>query len=210
MDKPNVVMVLSDDGDVTMTHCHDEGVPGLDPVSESEDSSYGSFSDRSRDVQSMKRPLHSKKRVSWDCIHTREFALVVGDHPFCQDGLPVSLDWQHADDTKPILRIACQQSLSERKHSYVFPRRLSYEERKQRLRNVSGLTEDQLKNDEIDLVVRTLQESWACAMEGTSSPPFDPTPIAEDDVVMMGVWDDVICQDIDIDLGDVTDFEWTD
>lgn len=210
MDRSEDVVMLSDDNDVTMTPCHDDSMPGLDPVSESEDSSYGSFSDRSQKVASMKRPLHNKKRVSWDCIQTREFALVVGDHPFCQDGLPVSLDWQHADDTRPILRIACQQSLSERKQSYVFPRRLSYEERRQRLRNVSGFTDDQLKSDEIDLVVRKLQESWAGVVDGASSPPFDPTPIAEDDAAMMLVWEDVICQNIDIDLGDVTDFEWTD
>lgn len=208
-DADDVVMMTIDDNDVARNSWHDETMPGLDPVSESEDSSYGSVSDASPPTPSKKRPLPKKKRVSWDCIHIREYALVVGDHPYCQDGLPVSLDWQHADNTTVIQRIALQQSLSERKHSYVFPRRLSYEERKERLCSVSGLTDDQVKNDEIELVVRTLQESWECVGEGACSPPFEPTPIAEEDTTMMAVWDDVICQDVDIEIDDVTDFEWT-
>lgn len=139
-----------------------------------------------------------KKRVGWGRIHTREFALVVGDHPMCQDGLPVSLGWQYDDHScsaknmnamisgdsgennkatgggakKPaalVSAIAQQQQkqqqpdpirLSERRQSYVFPRRLSYEERRDRLISVSNLTLDQIKSDEINLVLRTLNESW--------------------------------------------------
>lgn len=202
----------SDDNDVTMTACHDESMPYLEPVSEGDDSSHGSLTTgMSPKFQSTKAP-QAKKRVSWDRIHTREYALVVGDHPLCQDGLPVSLDWQHADNTLPVKKIAGPEApkVSERRHSYVFPKRLSYEERRQRLCCVSGLTDDQVKNDEIDLVVRTLQESWDCVAQDASSQPFDPTPIAEDDTNMMAVWEDVISQDIDIDLGDISDFEWTD
>jgi hypothetical protein len=206
MEVPVDVVMLSEENDATMVPCHDVSMPGLDPVSEGEDSSYGA----SPENPSQEDPLNRKKRVSWDRIHTREFALVVGDHPLCQDGLPVALDWQHVDDAQPAPKIVGQDyPASERKHSYVFPKRLSYQERRQRLCNVSGLTDDQVKNDEIDLVVRTLKESWECVEDIGSSPTFDPTPLAED-TNMMAAWDELISQDIDIDLGDITDFEWTD
>jgi hypothetical protein len=115
------------------------------------------------------------KRVSWDQIHTREYTLVVGDHPMCQDGLPVSLGWDHADCGSLTLQQQQQQhhsvplmpatTIRERQQSYAFPRRLSYEERRDRLLHVSNLTLDQIKNDEMDLVVRTLRESWEDAGE---------------------------------------------
>jgi hypothetical protein len=163
-----------------------------------------------------------KKRVSWDRIHIREFALIVGDHPFCQDGLPVSLDWHHADNTEPGKKITCLEPLSERRTSYTFPKRLSYEERRERICSVSGLTDDQVKNDEIDLVVRTLQEAWESGCEDVVTPlrvvvDDDPTPMSDDrrdmDITMMNVWDDLISQHVDVDLddlGDMSDFEWTD
>ena len=163
-----------------------------------------------------------KKRVSWDRIHIREFALIVGDHPFCQDGLPVSLDWHHADNTELGKKITCLEPLSERRTSYTFPKRLSYEERRERICSVSGLTDDQVKNDEIDLVVRTLKEAWDSGAEDVVTPlrivvEDDPTPMSDDqrgmDTMMMHVWDDLISQNIDVDLddlGDMSDFEWTD
>lgn len=206
MSDPQDIEMFTDDGDVRMA-CH-ETVPNLEALSESEDSDGPSLAAR-RMPRSYSQSSHAKKRVSWDRIHTREFALVVGDHPLCQDGLPVSLDWQHTDNPEPAQMISCQAPLSERRTSYIFPRRLSYDERRKRLRSVSGLTDDQVKNDEIDLVVRTLQESWDSAGED-GTPPFDPTPISEQDAVMMQVWDDIIADDINVDFGDMSDFEWTD
>jgi hypothetical protein len=188
--------------------CHDEVMPSLDLVSESEDS-YGCSSSANPTSQSVSINPSEKKRVSWDRIHTREFALVVGDHPLCQDGLPVSLDWHHMDDPESGRKITCQEPLSERRTSYAFPKRLSYEERKQRICSVSGLTHDQVKSDEIDLVVRTLQETLNTLGEDAAATLLDPTPIAED-MDMMQVWDDLISQHVDLDLGDMSDFEWTD
>ena len=209
MEGSDDIVMICEDNDVTRVPCHDECMPGIDPVSESDDSSYdGASREQAPDIS---HRLARKKRVSWDCIHTREFALVVGDHPLCQDGLPVSLDWQHVDDTKPAPKIVAHEApVRERKHSYVFPKRLSYQERRQRLCSVSGFTDDQVKNDEIDLVVRTLKESWDCMDHCGFPPSFDPAPLADDDTYMMPLWDDVISQDIDIDLSDITDFEWSD
>jgi len=182
-----------------------ESVPSLEAVSESEDSSCDSMSSAFHATKDAPAKPLGKKRVSWDRVHTREYALVVGDHPFCQDGLPVSLDWQFRDNLEKTAAITPQLEMKERSTSYIFPKRLSYEERRQRLHQVSGLTPDQVKNDEIDLVVRTLQESW-------DEVPIEPTPVQpcvlpEPDMM---IWDDIISQDIDLDLGDISNFEWTD
>jgi hypothetical protein len=194
----------NEERDVTMSH-DDADLPQMDPASEGEDSSFGSSTsschqpkDCSKANTCNKHHDLSKKRVRWDTIQTREYALVVGDHPLCQDGLPVSLDWKYSDYSNCLIK---SFKLSERKQSYVFPRRLSYEERRQRLCAVSGLSDEQVKNDEIDLVVRTLKESWEQVTVETS----EMDPLSD-----MMIWEDVIGTDLDIDLGDISDFEWTD
>ena len=214
-----------------------------------------------RCVNNIKKSTKNK-RVSWDRIITREYSLVVGDHPMCQDGLPVSLGWQYNDhscSTKSmnpqvptvveqkeegtslsLVGIQRQQQqelqqqqqqpikLSERRQSYVFPRRLSYEERRERLISVSNLTLDQIKNDEIDLVVRTLKESWEeddnqegvgdgdgegndIMMEPANR---DYDPLADENMMDLDDMDVVPVIDVDFndneDLGDITNFEWTD
>lgn len=200
--------------------------PPMDPVSESEDSSLD---------DSMNSRQQAKKRVSWAGIHTREYALVVGDHPMCQDGLPVSLGWQYNDGNSRSLLTQQQEEVQirERQQSYVFPRRLSYEERRNRLVSVSNFTLDQIKNDEIDLVVRTLKESWEdidgqqqqlqqqqtldeVCLDGNGDNAdncmdMDHDPLAD----MMGLHENFMMMpgidiDLDGDLGDITDFEWTD
>ncbi len=181
----------------------------------------------------------AEKRVSWDRIHTREFTLVVGDHPMCQDGLPVSLGWQYDDHScsaKP-MNVGQTQTqngepitnsnpnplnISERRQSYVFPRRLTYEERRERLISVSNLTSDEIQNDEIDLVVRTLKESWetqyvdgnyVCDNDVIMSSPA-PVP-TNNDLSSMVADDWMELDEIEAvpgiegeELGDITNFEW--
>ena len=204
-----------------------------------------------RPLSHQNRPIHSivkngnkrnmKKRVSWDRIHTREFALVVGDHPMCQDSLPVSLGWQYDDhscsskDMNQIVRaqhigtgqipMTEQQTtstISERRQSYVFPRRLSYQERKERLVTVSNLTLDQIKNEEIDLVVRKMKESWEMhyvsynsesnsdddvTMTPIQTVPFFSSPVAGDDLMELDDIETIPGTDGQ-DLGDITNFQW--
>jgi len=193
------------------------------------------------------------KRVSWGRIHTREFTLVVGDHPMCQDGLPVSLGWQYNDNScsaktmspKPIpdnqikngkkrssstrqQQQIQQIQLSERRQSYVFPRRLSYEEKRERLVSVSNLTLDQIKNDEIDLVLRNLKESWEKedsdkAQNNNDDVMMDPVQdnhdfyswadadlMELDEIDVVPGIDIAFSGNIDEDLGDLNNFEWTD
>ena len=180
-----------------------------------------------------------EKRVRWDKIHTREFDLVVGDHPMCQDGLPVSLGWKYDDNscrTKQINQIIQKKredrentlssrkfeeiQISERRQSYVFPRRLSYEERTERLICISDLTLDQIKNDQIDLVVRTWNESLDNKDDGKFDNDIimtpdqldhDIDPMFEDDLMELeDIHIDNEIDFIDEDLGDITNFEWID
>lgn len=158
------------------------------------DDSCGS-GDTSKSESSLDSRMAQAKRVSWDKIHIREFALVVGDHPLCNDGLPVSLGWQYNDSRSPN-SLTEARNVSERKQSYAFPRRLSYDERRHRL-CLGGLSAEQVRNDEIDLVVRTLNEAW------DHDDPCDPLA----DFMTM---DDDIPRDMDFDLLDISEFKWTD
>lgn len=172
-----------------MKHAQDDPMSSCDETTAASMDSISSFSSSGTS--------NAKKRVSWDRIDTREFALVVGDHPLCNDGLPVSLGWQYSDCGPNSLVKA-----SERKQSYVFPRRLSYDERRQRL-FLTGLSAEEVKNDEIELVVRTLNEAWD---HGGMQSLDLMDPLAE--ISMFG--DDDTPLGMDLDLGDISDFEWTD
>jgi len=69
------------------------------------------------------------RRVSWKGVFVREYNCTVGDHPMCSDNLPLTLDWSHSGEEQ-VKSIECSQ---ERQANYRFPRRLSHEERKNRV-----------------------------------------------------------------------------
>lgn len=74
--------------------------------------------------------------------HVREYKIVIGDHPCCQDALPLSLDWSYEQLDATMI---CQ---TDRLAKYSPPKRLSYLERKRRLRQVGGLSEEILRQQE--------------------------------------------------------------
>ena len=39
-----------------------------------------------------------KTTVQFDCVHVREYAITIGDSPFCSSGAPVSLDWDYSEN----------------------------------------------------------------------------------------------------------------
>ena len=65
----------------------------------------------------------------------------------CSDNLPVSLDWSHSDDVE----VRTIESSRERKANYVFPRRLSYEDRARRIfgeeDEIEAFVEDEWTNE---------------------------------------------------------------
>jgi len=52
-------------------------------------SCFASFSSRASSLQS--------KRVSFSNVQIRKYPMVLGDHPSCQEGAPVSIDWSFFD-----------------------------------------------------------------------------------------------------------------
>jgi len=43
-------------------------------------------------------PLH----VRFDKVEIREHALILGEHPYCRDGLCLELDWKHSHQTRVV------------------------------------------------------------------------------------------------------------
>lgn len=88
-----------------------------------------------------------------DRIEIREYAVTIGDHPCCLGGLPLTLDWYHTPSTFQSLTTTTTTTTTgttttldpqnatvaaERLGHYRFPRKLSYEQRKERLRKASA------------------------------------------------------------------------
>ena len=86
----------------------------------------------------------SSYRVKFQTVQMREHAVVVGDHDWCEDGLPIALDWKHAATRS----IAIDDFEWIRERQGRTPRgrlpKLSNAQRKQLLHRVSDITEEDL------------------------------------------------------------------
>mmetsp|Transcript_38980 Transcript_38980/g.44470 ORF Transcript_38980/g.44470 Transcript_38980/m.44470 type:complete len:207 (-) Transcript_38980:123-743(-) len=108
-----------------------------------------------------------KKTVRFGTIDVREYAVIQGDHPFCKDGLALSLDWQYRqlesvriDETvdgeeyedmeyNQLLEAYTENDVKENSYRYdnvdyinTRPRRLNYFERRLVLEQVGYIVED--------------------------------------------------------------------
>lgn len=110
-------------------------------------------SDFSKEKQ-LAKPV--KRKVSLNTrVEVREYSMTIGDHPCCNDGLPLTLDWAYA--TEYVYRdIECSR---ERSQAYRMPRRLGFDEKRERLFEVREYTESEARNEEINMVMRMLQHS---------------------------------------------------
>lgn len=75
------------------------GLIMLDP----EESSFSSCgTEEFFDVQDISSSLNLwqnlRRRVRFSFAHVQEYAITVGDHPICRDGLALSLDWNHSKE----------------------------------------------------------------------------------------------------------------
>lgn len=134
--------------------------PSLLPCSDSEMSSLEDSSLCSSDCGSsatLMKGLPRRRRVSFTKVEVREYAVTVGDHPFCFDGLPITLDWEHTDE--PILKDI--EDSRERCTSYKAPKRLSFDERRDRLFTVSAHSHESERNMELNMMIKMLQNSWS-------------------------------------------------
>ena len=173
--------------------------------------------------------IKKKKRVQWSHIlqHVREYSLCVGDHPMCSDKLPLQLDWQYHEDA-PCPSLVNNNAITmipTRTAAYIFPRRLSYHEKTQRLQLVSLYTLDTIQSEELELTARRLQEAEAKGEEHHhhyDMMEWDTDLNHNDDIMTMGLdldhshfeenddndptgwlWNDKIL------LQDVSNFNWS-
>ena len=74
----------------------------------------------------------------------REYPIILGDHPYCADGLALTLDWEYNqgndDDKLNSINFSYTMDLVDRTEPYQLPRRLTYEERRDRLFLLPGAT----------------------------------------------------------------------
>jgi len=99
--------------------CYTEDSDDLPQEKDERNHSNSSSSSRRR------RSVSFAKKVA----EVREYSLTVGDHPLCFDGLPLSLDWDHSN----VLLFQDIQQSRERTARYEPPKRLSFDERRQKL-----------------------------------------------------------------------------
>jgi hypothetical protein len=127
-----------------------------------------------------RRPSPPRRTVSFKNVEVREYSITVGDHPMCYDGLPLTLDWEHS----PSVEIRDVSTSRERSGNYRAPRRLSFDERRERLFSAAAAaaaaagggagappTEggDQ-RSLELGLVIKMLHNSWS--MNSILPPPI--------------------------------------
>jgi hypothetical protein len=118
-----------------------------------------------------------KRKVSLNSrVEVREYSMTIGDHPCCNDGLPLTLDWAYSQEY--IYRdIECSR---ERTRSFQMPRRLGFDEKRERLFEVGEYTDSEVRNEEINMVIRMLQHCWS---QTNILPVFEIEEIVEEDFV---------------------------
>ena len=105
-----------------------------------------------QDLENKRRRL---KRVSWGSLEIRVHSLVLGDHPCCSGAIPLQLGWEYGDtelvnlDTYEQYKhyppaANCQCTVSSTTRGRNLPPRLSYLERKNLLKRVTGMSERDL------------------------------------------------------------------
>ena len=96
-----------------------------------------------------------RRRVSFNKIEIREYSVTIGDHPACRDGLALQLDWDHSEATE--VNMLCSR---ERQAKFEMPRRLSYEEKRERLMALTDYTDQRDRNQALGQVIERMQSWW--------------------------------------------------
>jgi len=133
--------------------------PGL-ILTDSEDSSFASCgTDDFFDLEEISNTLNLienwqklHRRVKFGSAHVQEYAITVGDHPICKDGLALSLDWAHSEEeVYDIDSYELRRQNSNRRRGMKRRRRVSkldYWQRREILIRVSGMSNADLSRIE--------------------------------------------------------------
>eukprot|EP00536_Pseudo-nitzschia_multiseries_P014879 jgi/Psemu1/311497/fgenesh1_kg.782_\ len=101
-------------------------------------------------------PTQSRKKKPYRIrfasrVEIRTHSVILGDHPWCEDGLSLDLGWDYNDSVVDIARSSKDNKHSRRRNessnrnSNSSPHRRSYLERKRVLLEVGGYTERELQ-----------------------------------------------------------------
>jgi hypothetical protein len=87
----------------------------------------------------------SNKTVRFDAVHIREHSITIGDHDWCEGTLAITLDWPHAAVRS--MFVSDYESLRERQGRVPRGRlpKLDHEQRKQLLKRVGGISDEDLQ-----------------------------------------------------------------
>ena len=96
---------LSYDRSPIACHSRYDCAPGL-VLSDSEESSFASCgTEEFFDLEEVSHTLNLignwqklHRKVKFSSVRVQEYAITVGDHPICKDGLALSLDWAHSEE----------------------------------------------------------------------------------------------------------------
>jgi hypothetical protein len=133
--RPSITKDSNDDEPPTFDE-HDIFFEWPDVVSIDDDVSSSSGSSSGRKSSSSSS---LSKRVSFSTVEVREYSLTVGEHPFCKDGLAISLDWHY--NQKSIFLDVCRLDQGRNVQPLTKSiKRLNFEERLQRLQCVTGMS----------------------------------------------------------------------
>lgn len=107
----------------------------------------------------------SERRVQFAKVQVREYALTLGDHPWCENGFPLSLDWKFAQQQDVNIDDYEHERLSGAE-SDRSARKLDVWERRNLLRRVSGFSTSELNGMER---MRMLQQQREFMVSSTES-----------------------------------------
>ena len=113
----------------------------------------------------------TRRSVSFASVHIRDYSVVIGDHPGCDAGLPLSLGWSHTNGETFDIDVY-EKNLRRSEHgsasSSRLPTRLTYLERKNLLHRVTGLSECDIIRIERHRVRKQFNEARRLYHEGSS------------------------------------------
>lgn len=100
----------------------------------------------------LRKSSGSKKQVSFSStLRIRTHNITVGDHPCCRDGMALTSDWSH-DDEDEIVDLEVYESSSLKRRQGAL--RLTFAQRRDRLRASKGLSGSELWQQEYEISFR--------------------------------------------------------
>mmetsp|Transcript_26701 Transcript_26701/g.50396 ORF Transcript_26701/g.50396 Transcript_26701/m.50396 type:complete len:247 (+) Transcript_26701:222-962(+) len=99
------------------------------------------------------KDANTKRGVRFSTVEIREYACTIADHPCVRDSCPISLDWRYARRHKRDID-SFENSRFLMRGTY--PRKLSMDERRRRIRETSRLSRRSLREMELDIAMKRL------------------------------------------------------